>query len=149
MPNCFEKNKDTQPLSSPVKTILVSAVVLIDRDGRILLATRPAGKAFAGLWEFPGGKIEAGETPEMALIRELKEELGIDTSTSCLAPISFASHSYDNFHLIMPLYACRVWENSVTAKEGQKLKWVYPKDLDKYKMPPADIPLIAAIKELL
>ena len=103
----------------------------------------------AGLWEFPGGKIEEGETPEQALVRELKEELGIDTSSSCLAPVTFASHRYDDFHLMMPLFVCRVWRGQVTAKEGQKFVWAYPKDFDKYPMPPADVPLVPVIRELL
>lgn len=144
MSNCFEN------VSREIKKIIwVSAVALIDADGRVLLAQRPSGKMMAGLWEFPGGKIEPGETPEYALVRELKEELGIDTSVSCLAPLTFASHSYDDFHLMMPLYACRVWQGQVTAKEGQDFAWVYPKDFDHYPMPPADIPLIPVLRELL
>lgn len=131
------------------KIVWVSAVALIDSDGRVLLAQRPPGKKMAGLWEFPGGKIEAGETPEQALVRELKEEIGIDTAASCLAPLAFASHRYDDFHLVMPLYACRVWQGQVTAREGQSFVWAYPKDFDKYPMPPADIPLIPVLKELL
>jgi 8-oxo-dGTP diphosphatase len=146
MSNCSELNPLPQ---QPVKTVWVSAVALVDRDGRVLLAQRPAGKKMAGLWEFPGGKIEAGESPEQALVRELKEELGIDTSTSCLAPLTFASHRYDDFHLMMPLYVCRVWEGQVMAQEGQKFVWAYPKDFDKYPMPPADIPLIPALRDLL
>lgn len=129
-----------------VKVVLVSAVALIDADGRVLLAQRPAGKSMAGLWEFPGGKVEAGETPEAALIRELQEELGIDTWASCLAPLTFASHSYDNFHLLMPLFACRKWEGIVSPREGQALKWVRPADLRSYPMPPADIPLIPILR---
>ena len=125
-----------------MKTVLVSAVALIDIEGRVLLAQRPEGKSMAGLWEFPGGKIETGETPEAALIRELQEELGIDTWSSCLAPLTFASHSYETFHLLMPLFACRKWEGIPQAREGQTLKWVRPQDLRDYPMPAADIPLI-------
>ena len=121
-----------------MKIILVSAVALIDPDGRILLAQRPEGKSLAGLWEFPGGKVEPGETPEAALIRELKEELGIDTFASCLAPLTFASHSYPDFHLLMPLFACRRWANIPTPREGQTLAWVRPDRLRDYPMPPAD-----------
>jgi 8-oxo-dGTP diphosphatase len=132
-----------------VKTLLVSAVALIDVDGRILLAQRPAGKSMAGLWEFPGGKVEPGETPEAALIRELHEELGINTWSSCLAPLTFASHSYDDFHLLMPLFACRKWEGTPIAREGQVLKWVRAADLKSYPMPPADIPLIPILRDWL
>ena len=132
-----------------MKLVLVSAVALIDADGRILLAQRPAGKSMAGLWEFPGGKVEAGETPEAALIRELHEELGIDTWASCLAPLTFASHSYADFHLLMPLFACRRWEGIVTPREGQALKWVRARDLSDYPMPPADIPLIPVLRDWL
>lgn len=132
-----------------MKTVLVSAVALIDRDGRVLLAQRPEGKSMAGLWEFPGGKIEPGETPEAALIRELHEELGIETWQSCLAPLTFASHSYDSFHLLMPLFACRKWEGTPIAKEGQTLKWVLPKDLRNYPMPAADVPLIPILRDWL
>lgn len=132
-----------------VKVVLVSAVALIDADGRVLLAQRPAGKSMAGLWEFPGGKVEAGETPEAALIRELQEELGIDTWASCLAPLTFASHSYDDFHLLMPLFACRKWEGIVSPREEQALKWVRPADLRSYPMPPADIPLIPILRDWL
>lgn len=131
------------------KIILVSAVALIDVDGRVLLAQRPPGKSMAGLWEFPGGKVEAGETPEDALVRELHEELGIDTWESCLAPLTFASHSYDDFHLLMPLFACRKWNGTPIAKEGQTLKWVQPQALRDYKMPPADIPLIPILRDWL
>jgi len=132
-----------------VKVVLVSAVALIDRDGRVLLAQRPEGKSMAGLWEFPGGKVEPGETPEAALIRELHEELGIETWRSCLAPLTFASHGYDDFHLLMPLFACRKWEGQPHAKEGQALKWVRATDLRDYPMPPADIPLIAILRDWL
>lgn len=132
-----------------MKTVLVSAVALVDVDGRILLAQRPEGKSMAGMWEFPGGKVEPGETPEVALIRELQEELGIDTWESCLAPLTFASHSYDDFHLLMPLFACRKWNGIPSGKEGQTLKWVIPQDLRKYDMPPADIPLIPILRDWL
>lgn len=132
-----------------MKTVLVSAVALIDRDGRVLLAQRPEGKSMAGLWEFPGGKIEEGETPEAALIRELHEELGIDTWESCLAPLTFASHSYENFHLLMPLFACRKWQGQPQPKEGQTLKWVRAKDLSAYPMPAADVPLVSVLRDWL
>lgn len=131
------------------KIILVSAVALIDPDGRILLTQRPEGKSMAGLWEFPGGKVEQGETPEIALIRELQEELGIDTWESCLAPLTFASHSYENFHLLMPLYACRKWNGIPESREGQTLAWVHAKQLKDYPMPPADIPLIPVLRDWL
>src|SRR6202043_4280216 len=123
--------------------VLVAAVALVDADGRVLLAERPAGKAMAGLWEFPGGKIDPGETPEAALIRELAEEIGIDVHASCLAPLPFASHSYADFHLLMPLYVCRRWDGTVMPQEGQKLAWVRPNRLKDYPMPAADVPLIA------
>ncbi|PIB26541.1 NTP pyrophosphohydrolase [Amylibacter kogurei] len=132
-----------------MKTVLVVAVALIDTDGRVLLAQRPEGKSMAGLWEFPGGKVEPGEKPEDALIRELKEELGIDTWASCLAPLTFASHSYDDFHLLMPVFACRKWDGIVTPQEGQKLAWVKPNALKDYPMPAADIPLIAVMRDWL
>ena len=132
-----------------MKTVLVSAVALIDVDGRVLLGQRPDGKSMAGLWEFPGGKVEAGETPEAALIRELQEELGIDTWASCLAPLTFASHSYDDFHLLMPLFACRKWEGTPQSRENQALKWVHAKDLKNYPMPAADVPLIPILREWL
>ncbi|TJZ86614.1 (deoxy)nucleoside triphosphate pyrophosphohydrolase [Paracoccus hibiscisoli] len=129
-----------------MKTVLVSAVALIDPDGRVLLAQRPEGKPMAGLWEFPGGKVEHGETPETALIRELEEELGIRTWNSCLAPLTFASHSYDTFHLLMPVFACRRWEGIVQPLEGQGLAWVRAGDLRNYPMPAADVPLIPALQ---
>ncbi len=132
-----------------MKTVLVSAVALIDVEGRVLLAQRPEGKAMAGLWEFPGGKVEPGETPEAALIRELHEELGIDTWASCLAPLTFASHSYEDFHLLMPVFACRKWQGIAQGREGQALKWVRANDLRSYPMPPADIPLIAILRDWL
>ncbi len=129
--------------------MLVAAVALVDIDGRVLIARRPEGKAMAGLWEFPGGKLQAGETPEAALVREMREELGIDTRSSCLAPVAFTSHAYEDFHLIMPLYVCRVWQGSVTAHEGQELAWVRPARLADYPMPPADQPLVAMLRDLL
>jgi len=132
-----------------MKLILVAAVALIDPDGRVLLAQRPEGKSMAGLWEFPGGKVEQGESPETALIRELSEELGIDTWASCLAPLTFASHSYPDFHLLMPLFACRRWQGTPQPREGQTLKWVRPVDMRDYPMPPADIPLIPILRDWL
>ena len=134
---------------SSMKTLLVAAVALIDKDGRVLLARRPAHKAMGGLWEFPGGKVEAGERPEAALIRELKEELGIDVAESCLAPLTFASHAYDDFHLLMPLYVCRRWQGQAKGLEGQELAWVRPLKLRDYQMPPADVPLIPHLIDLL
>jgi len=132
-----------------MKIVLVSAVALIDVDGRVLLAQRPEGKSMAGLWEFPGGKVEPDETPEAALIRELEEELGINTWASCLAPLTFASHSYEHFHLMMPLFACRKWEGTPQAREGQTLKWVKPLEMGAYPMPAADIPLVAVLRDWL
>ena len=132
-----------------MNVVLVSAVALIDIDGRILLAQRPEGKSMAGLWEFPGGKVEPGETPEAALIRELHEELGIDTGASCLAPLTFASHTYDEFHLLMPVFACRRWEGTVVPREGQKLAWARATELKTYPMPPADEPLIPILRDWL
>jgi 8-oxo-dGTP diphosphatase len=131
-----------------VKLVLVAACALIDADGRVLLTERPAGKPMAGLWEFPGGKVEAGERPEDTLIRELKEELEIVVREPCLAPLTFASHDYADFHLLMPLYVCRRWEGMVTAKEGQRLAWVRPNRLRDYRMPPADEPLVAHLATL-
>ena len=129
--------------------ILVAAVALVDADGRVLIARRPAGKSMAGLWEFPGGKVGDGERPEEALIREVREELGIDITESCLAPFTFASHSYDGFHLLMPLYLCRTWQGTMTPREGQELKWVRPMRLKDYPMLPADQPLIAMLRDFL
>ena len=131
------------------KVVLVAACALIDADGRVLIAQRPSGKSMAGLWEFPGGKVDPGERPEDALIRELKEELGIVVQEACLAPLTFASHSYEDFHLLMPLYVCRRWEGMITAREGQKLAWVRPNRLKEYPMPPADVPLISHLTTLL
>ncbi|HEX3885344.1 MAG TPA: (deoxy)nucleoside triphosphate pyrophosphohydrolase [Stellaceae bacterium] len=135
--------------ADPHPTILVAAVALIDVDGRVLLAERPAGKHLAGTWEFPGGKVQPGETPEGALIRELREELGIDVDAACLAPFTFASHDYENFHLLMPLYVCRKWKGIVTGCEGQRLKWVWPAQFGDYPMPPADKPLVTMLRDLL
>ena len=132
-----------------MQLLLVVAVALVDADRRVLIAQRPEGKSLAGLWEFPGGKLEAGETPEAALIRELEEELGISTKTACLAPVSFASHNYETFHLLMPLYVCRKWQGTPMAREHAALKWVPPQALRDYPMPPADEPLIAALCDLL
>jgi 8-oxo-dGTP diphosphatase len=131
----------------PILTVV--AVALVDADGRVLLAQRPEGKAMAGLWEFPGGKIHAGESPEAALIRELKEEIDIDVTEACLAPFTFASHRYEKFHLLMPLYVCRRWKGTLRAREGQTLAWVRPVKLGDYPMPPADIPLVAMLQDLL
>jgi 8-oxo-dGTP diphosphatase len=132
-----------------MKLLLVAAVALIDADGRVLLSKRPMDKQLGGLWEFPGGKVEASERPETALIRELKEELAIDVTESCLAPLTFASHAYEDFHLLMPLYVCRRWTGQVTGAEGQELAWVKPLKLRDYPMPPADVPLIPHLVELL
>ena len=134
---------------SALPLLLVVAAALVDADGRVLLARRPDGKAMAGLWEFPGGKVNQGETPEAAIIRELKEELDIDVTESCLAPFAFASHTYEEFHLLMPLYVCRVWERQVRAREGQELKWVRPGRMRVLAMPPADEPLVALLRDLL
>ncbi len=131
------------------KTVLVAACALIDEDGRVLLAQRPPGKEMAGLWEFPGGKVEAGERPEDALIRELNEELSITVREPCLAPLTFASHSYPHFHLLMPLFICRRWQGFVRAAEGQAIKWVRPQNLANYEMPPADLPLLPHLRDLL
>jgi len=145
-PGCWQ----VEGRGSPAKPIvLVVAVALVDRDGRVLIARRPEGKAMAGLWEFPGGKVHGDETPEAALIRELDEELGIDTKESCLAPLTFASHAYEDFHLVMPLYVCRVWKGEPTAHEHAELAWVRSMRLRDYPMPPADEPLIAVLRDLL
>ena len=129
--------------------MLVSACALVDVEGRVLLAQRPEGKSMAGLWEFPGGKVEPGEAPEVALIRELREELEIDVTASCLAPFTFASHTYEKFHLLMPLYVCRKWQGIPTPVEGQTLKWVRPVKMGDYPMPPADEPLVAMLRDFL
>ena len=129
--------------------LLVAACALVDVDGRVLLAKRPPGRSLAGLWEFPGGKVEKGETPEVALVRELEEELGITVQTKCLAPLTFASHGYETFHLLMPLYVCRRWEGDVEARLGQELAWVRASKLGDYAMPPADEPLVAVLRDLL
>ncbi|MCH7543733.1 MAG: (deoxy)nucleoside triphosphate pyrophosphohydrolase [Proteobacteria bacterium] len=135
--------------AAALPVVLVAAMALVDIDGRVLLAKRPEGKAMAGLWEFPGGKLLAGETPEAALIRELKEELGLDITESCLAPFTFASHRYEDFHLLMPLYVCRVWDGTPVALEGQELKWLRPGEMTNLAMPPADAPLVAMLRDFL
>ncbi len=145
-PGCWQADVRTGA-AKPI--VLVVAVALVDRDGRVLIAQRPQDKAMGGLWEFPGGKVHDGETPEAALIRELDEELGIDTKESCLAPLTFASHAYDAFHLVMPLYVCRVWKGEPVAREHDDLAWVRPMRLRDYPMPPADEPLIAMLRDLL
>jgi 8-oxo-dGTP diphosphatase len=145
---CVEALEQPRSLTPPgLPTVLVAAVALVNPQGEILLASRPEGKTMAGLWEFPGGKVADGETPEFALARELEEELGIDTRECCFAPLGFASHSYDDFHLLMPLFVCRMWKGEPKPLEGQKLAWVRPQDLGKYDMPAADIPLIYQIQD--
>ncbi len=144
---CWSSGLPAPPVGLPIITVV--AVALLDADNRVLLAQRPTGKKMAGLWEFPGGKIEEGETPESALVRELQEELGVDIRASCLAPLAFASHSYDDFHLLMPLYVCRQWRGKLTAKEGQELAWVKASALREYPMPPADEPLIPILRDWL
>lgn len=144
---CWQADARVVGAAKPI--LLVAAGALIDPDGRVLIAKRPEGKAMAGLWEFPGGKVEPGETPEACLIRELKEELDIDTRQSCLAPIAFASHGYDDFHLLMPVFACRVWTGTPTPREGQQVTWARPVRLRDYPMPPADEPLVGLLRDLL
>jgi len=143
---CWSAGEDPRP-GLPVLTVV--AVALLDADNRVLLTQRPEGKPMAGLWEFPGGKVHAGETPEAALIRELHEELGIDIRASCIAPLTFASHSYEKFHLLMPLYVCRQWRGRLTARENQNMAWVRARKLRDYPMPPADVPLIPVLEDLL
>ena len=140
---------DVAPTNTNKPVVLVAAVALIDRDGRVLIAQRPPGKSMAGLWEFPGGKVDGGETPEQALVCELAEELGIVTEEACLGPFTFASHSYETFHLLMPLYLCRVWSGTPSPREGQVLKWVTPDQLGDYPMPPADLPLVVMLRDFL
>jgi len=136
-------------LNSDLPTVLVAAVALVDADNRVLIAKRPEGKAMAGLWEFPGGKVEDGELVEAALIRELREELGIEIGVGCLAPFTFASHSYETFHLFMPLYLCRGWQHEIIPQEGQEVCWVKAKELRLYDMPPADVGLCAMLRDFL
>lgn len=146
-PGCLQAEVRRSTGALPI--VLVTAVALVDPDGRVLMAQRPLGKRMAGLWEFPGGKVDEGETPEAALVRELREELAVDITESCLAPFTFASHAYDDFHLFMPLYLCRVWRGVPTAREGQALKWVRPLAMASLPMPPADVPLVAMIRDFL
>lgn len=146
---CEDALDKPRPEKSDQNIVLVAAAALIDADGRILIAQRPEGKSMAGLWEFPGGKVEEGETPEFALMRELGEELGIETRPTCFSPLGFASHSYDDFHLLMPLFTCRTWDGMPQSREGQSLKWVKVSDLPNYDMPPADIPLLDALRHML
>lgn len=144
---CLDRAADA--LAAPLPLLLVAAVALIDADGRVLLARRPEGKALAGLWEFPGGKVQDGEAPEATVIRELREELAIDITESCLAPFAFASHRYPDFHLLMPLYLCRVWRGTPQPQEGQALKWLRPREMAALPMPPADAPLVAMLRDWL
>ena len=147
--NCAEALKHPKPIAPSIPIVHVVAAALIDGEGRILLAQRPQGKSFAGQWEFPGGKLEKNELPEYALMRELEEELGIQTRPCCFFPIGFASHSYEDFHLMMPLYTCRIWQGEIDAKEHQKLAWVRPQDLHDYPLLEADIPLVASLRACL
>lgn len=146
---CWQAGARETQFQGSTDLLLVAAAALVDIDGRVLLTQRPEGKDMAGLWEFPGGKVHAGETPEAALIRELKEELGIDTRQSCLAALAFASHAYESFHLLMPLFACRVWQGTPQGQEGQALAWVKPVRMMDYPMPPADLPLVALLRDFL
>lgn len=147
---CLEALRNPKPIApQQIETVLVVAAALVDRDGRVLLAQRPDGKPMAGLWEFPGGKVEQGELPEFALMRELEEELGIETRPSCYLPAGFASHTYESFHLLMPLYVCRAWKGIPKAKDHQRLKWVRPHDMKEYSMPEADVPLVQTLIHLL
>lgn len=148
--NCLDAlEKPRSEIPSGLPLILVAAAAMIDKDGRVLVAKRPEGKAMAGLWEFPGGKVGVGESPEFALCRELYEELGIDARECCFTPIAFASHAYDDFHLLMPLYVCRMWKGTPTPKEGQDLKWMKVNELYSLSMPDADVPLISQLMERL
>lgn len=148
--NCADALNQPRPLKpSGLPMLMVSAAALVNVRNEVLIAQRPEGKSMAGLWEFPGGKIQSGESPEYALMRELEEELGIETRECCFSPIGFASHAYDDFHLLMPLFICRVWRGEITPREGQKIAWVRPQDLYDYPMPPADIPLIYQIRDNL
>lgn len=147
--NCSESLKHPKPPAPDLPIVLVAAAALVNEKAEVLIAQRPEGKSMAGLWEFPGGKVEAGETPEFALMRELEEELGIETRPCCYHPIAFASHSYDDFHLLMPLFVCRVWKGEPQMKEHQNSAWVRPVDMLDYPMPAADIPLVAALRDLL
>lgn len=149
MTNCADALKKPKPEKPDLPIVLVAAAALVNKRGEVLIAQRPEGKSMAGLWEFPGGKVEQGETPEYALMRELEEELGIETRPSCYWPIAFASHTYDDFHLLMPLFVCRFWNGEVQAREHAALEWVRPLDLHSYEMPEADIPLIAPLRDLL
>ncbi|MCW5700456.1 MAG: (deoxy)nucleoside triphosphate pyrophosphohydrolase [Rhodospirillales bacterium] len=146
-PGCLQIATRAREVPQPI--VLVAAAALIDIDGRVLLAERPADKPLAGHWEFPGGKLHEGETPEAAVVRELKEELAVDITESCLAPFTFASHSYDDFHLMMPLYLCRVWKGTPTPQEGQRIKWLRPIHMNRLQMPPADAPLVAMLRDFL
>lgn len=146
---CAEALELPPPECARKKVVLVAAAAILDADGRVLIAQRPKGKSMAGLWEFPGGKVHEGETPEYALMRELKEELDIDSRPCCFSPVAFASHGYEDFHLLMPLFVCRVWKGTAKGREGQAFKWVWPKDLYDYPMPEADKPLVAQLQAAL
>lgn len=147
--NCEEALKQPRPENPDLPIVLVAAAALVNKSGEVFIAQRPEGKSMAGLWEFPGGKVDPGETPEFALMRELEEELGIETRPTCFWPIGFASHSYDDFHLLMPLFVCRHWKGDITAREHQDTKWVKPVRLHDYPMPAADLPLVAQLRDLL